>query len=121
MRAYLEPRQKTFVEMAQAMLSNATIARRCRVSPRTIRRELARARRLGHDVPLNAERMAHEEARAGVRLHPLSGAEIERLDRAARARGVSVVDVLNRAVRELCAGASFPVLLDNVLDDDVRS
>lgn len=114
-------RHGRIVEMAQAGLSNATIAARLNVRAKTIREQIARARKLGADIPLNSERIAREQSRRGLHLQPMSDAEIARLARAAEARGLGVEDFLNRMIRELLSPASFPALIDNILDDGVST
>lgn len=112
-------RLRTIAQMAQSGLSNATIAGRLDIRARSVRVQLSKARAAGLIIPSNAERVAHEKARSGIQLAPLSEAEIERLERAASARGISGRDILDRVARSLLDSASFPALLDNVLDDDV--
>lgn len=114
-------KKERMVELAQAMLSNATIASRLGVRPQTVRIKLSQARAAGAKIALNAERMAHEESQRGLRIQPLSLPEIERLERAGKVRGVSAAVLLNRVIRELVSPEGFPVLIDNILDDGKTS
>ncbi len=109
------------VELAQAMLSNATIASRLGIRPQTVRIKLSQARWDGSEIAVNRERIAHEEAQRGLRIQPLSLIEIERLEKAAKARNVSAAVLLNRVIRELVSPESFPALIDNILDDGKTS
>lgn len=114
----MKTRRQRIVELAQAMIPNATIAARLNIRARTVREILSRERAKGAIIPLNGARQAHEAAIGGLRLPPLSQSEIARLERAAEKRGTTATDLLGRVARELVAS---PALLDNVLDDGVTT
>lgn len=114
-------RAEQVIEMANAMLSDQTIGKRLKIKSRRVREVLSRARKEGVEVPTNPERLAHEHARGGVKLPPLTDAEITRLERAGRARSITGTEVLSRVVREVVSEEAFPALIDNILDDGVSS
>lgn len=117
----ISPYRKKIAEMAQAMLSNATIARRLNIRPKTVRNHLSAARTAGASIPSNAARVAHEDAHRGLRLSPLSTVEIARLERAGKVRGVTASVILDRIIREVLSPGNFPALIDNILDDELTS
>jgi hypothetical protein len=114
-------REQRMVEMAQAMVPNATIARLLAVRSKTIREKLSKARSTGTVIPPNAERIAHEQTRRGVHVIPLSEVEIERLARSAKARKTTGSLLLERVIREALSAENFPVLIDAILDDGVQT